>query len=183
MNTDRPDINVYIQLATLITVVLGLGLVVYELRLNHSVASASLLQSTIASTNQRLMSQVSDDPRSALYKAAVCPEQLTAEESVTLDSYYRTFVILWSTEWQVSGLLDVDRNAGIRGMVRQYFTTEPARRWLEHQLTLDMTPIARFPEVVSAVRSALDEPESGSHPLNSHKAILNADTLSCEFES
>ena len=148
--------SIYAQWATFVAVVIGLLLVIYELRQSANVANMTLYASTVDSGNQKHLASMGDDPRSALYKSAMCPDQLTGEELVTLDAYYRVTISGLSRERQISNTLNVERSHDIAvpNIISMNFSTEPGRLWLEAYLAKP-NPLSTTPETLELVQKTL----------------------------
>ena len=117
-------------------VVLGIAILIYELNQNKQLTNAQIAQADLSPLADRQALQVSDDPRSALFKVEFCPDELTGEEAVTLSAYYTSRVIGWFTLYAVSraGGFERDWQDVIRSDVRLRFSNAVSRRRLKEYL-------------------------------------------------
>ena len=78
----------WIQLATGIAVLIGLGLVIWELQQVKILARAQLTSDSAAINNSIHTAMLGEKAAATLAKACVNPEELTLHEAKILDSYY-----------------------------------------------------------------------------------------------
>jgi len=78
----------WIQVSTMIAVLAGLGLVVWELRQVREIAIAQQASDGFAIYSQRIQAMMGERPARAVAKACDEPKSLTTEDMVVLDFYY-----------------------------------------------------------------------------------------------
>ncbi len=85
----------WFQLMTNIAILIGLGLVVYELNQGKQLASAQFVIDDMARETSIQLAMMGEDPREALAKAALHPADLNERDVVALDAYYDSIVMGW----------------------------------------------------------------------------------------
>ena len=83
MNIDRA-----IQLATLVSVIVGVGLVIWELRQAHTLSRAQLTSDSLSSINSVYLTASGENLSAALETACLKREELTLKESIEINAYY-----------------------------------------------------------------------------------------------
>ena len=178
----KPEqINASAQILTFAAVVIGLALVVYELRQSARVADATMFNMTTDRVNNRLLARMGDDPRLAMYRASVCPERLSGEDLVALDVMYKLYIISLAHEAEVAETLALERDgqAPIHGIIGSYFDSDPAQRWLRNYLELE-SPLDSVPGLKDSIRAALAETDASQGTQYEAYAALAGKELSCD---
>ncbi|MEM7097589.1 MAG: hypothetical protein AAF541_04960 [Pseudomonadota bacterium] len=86
MNTDK--LNTSIQVFTLLAVVVGIALVVYELREARLMSQAQLSSEAFALHEQRYLTTAGEDLAQTLETACFNPSELTPKDAFILSDYY-----------------------------------------------------------------------------------------------
>lgn len=152
----RERIIEYVQIVTGIAVLIGLMLVVYELRQSRQIARAEISASTWSEINELGMRLLGETPQLTLRKACLAPSELT-EDDWFLASQFWSIQISRTDRLQLladSGGYDFDVEQATRNNVRYVFGTPAGRLWLEKLLE------GRFgfsPNTVAIVREVADE--------------------------
>lgn len=170
----------WLQITSNIAIILGLGIVIYELEQTRELSFTEGLASSGSVLTARTVSMMGEDPRQALLNAALYPDRVTELDVVALDALYLDvarswFLLAWSED--VDG---IDRNweGVIHSDVWYLFKTEPGGRWLK--LWLDgnaVNPNSVIQKVVSVGRQALanDPPNPINTVEGRYRAILPDD--------
>lgn len=90
---DSSKLNNWIQSITGIAVLLGIGLVVFELQQNREATISQLSSEGFQVVSQMNSSVLGDQPAEALAKACEKPDELTTAELVVLDHYYTDLIM------------------------------------------------------------------------------------------
>ena len=147
--------NNWFQIVSNVAIILGLGLVVYELNQSKRVANGQMIDATASRMNDQYLAMMGEDPRDALVKAALHPGDLDEKDAVTLDAFYSSIVLGWGNLYYTSGLLDVERRwrDGVQTQARMYFSSEPGRRWLRAWAADPVMGLTEIAELALAVVS------------------------------
>ena len=86
MNSDK--LNTWIQLVTGLAIVVGLGLVIWELKQGRDAAKSQLSSDGYLLISQTNVAMLGEDPAAVLAKACNSPDELTTSELILLDNYY-----------------------------------------------------------------------------------------------
>lgn len=86
MQTDK--LNLGVQVATFLSVILGLGLVVWELRQAETLTRLQLFTDATAMNITSDVAMLGENPIEAEFKACVDPASLTQQEILLLEIYY-----------------------------------------------------------------------------------------------
>ena len=123
----------WFQIISNVAIIFGLGLVVYELDQSKKVANGQMIDAFASRSNDRFLAMMGEDPRGALARVALHPNDLEEKDAVTLDAFYSTIVNSWGILYFTSELLDVDRHwrAAVQAQAPMHFSSEPGRRWLQ----------------------------------------------------
>jgi hypothetical protein len=92
---DLKGLNDWLQLVASVGVILGLGLVAYELRQQHNLARAEMGSDMFSAFQSWNQSAQSESILRVTVKAADRPDELTSEEHLLLDMYYWNTVIVF----------------------------------------------------------------------------------------
>ncbi len=151
MNHEK--INSVVQIATLVALVAGFILVTWELQQNKDLAYGQILTEELTRFHDRHLTIMSEDPREALIKASLRPDELTEKDLVTLHAYYSTMTLNWTSillTQRIGGLDRLPWEVTVANQTRMYFSSPIGRRWLEHWAKTN-----RFADP-GVVRAALD---------------------------
>lgn len=85
---DTQKITDWVQIATGVALLVGLGLVILEFRQSRNVAHAQLTSDGFAQYDQVLISQMGESPAMVLAKSCQNPQSLTDEELMVLDAFF-----------------------------------------------------------------------------------------------
>ena len=85
----------WFQIISNVAIIVGLGLVTYELNQSKQLASVQFINDDFDRLTNRQLAIISDDPREALAKAALHPNDLTERDVVSLDALYESVVLNW----------------------------------------------------------------------------------------
>jgi hypothetical protein len=159
----------WFQIISNVAIIVGLGLVVYELNQSKVVANGQMVDAFASRSNDLLLTMMGEDPREALAKAALHPEDLDEKDAVTLDAFYSSIAGGWGNLYFTSRLLDVDRRwrGGAQLQARMYFSSKPGRRWLEAWADLPMVPT----EISEIALAAVSE-KSDNYMRTTYKLLL-----------
>ena len=122
----------WFQIISNVAIIVGLGLVIYELNQSKQLASSQFVRDYNARETSILLAMMGEDPREALAKAALHPVDLTERDVVALDAYYMSIVMGWYNlqfSSQNAGF-DIPWREQVVASVQRQFSSEPARRWL-----------------------------------------------------
>ena len=85
-------LNDWLQLVAAIGVIVGLGMVAYELRQQHELAYAQLVSDSYNSNQSLLQSWQDEDNAAVFIKSIDSPESLTPEEQIVLQALFSEVV-------------------------------------------------------------------------------------------
>jgi hypothetical protein len=123
----------WFQIISNVAIIVGLGLVFYELNQSKQLALAQMYESYTSRTSDRQVASMGENPQEALAKAAFHPADLNEEDAVTLNAYYEHIIQNWIVVYSTSQILGTDR--GWRETVQfeapHFFSSNPGRRWLK----------------------------------------------------
>jgi hypothetical protein len=122
----------WFQIISNVAIIFGLGLVVYELNQSKQLASGQFIVDNLARATSIQLAMMGDDPREALAKAALHPDDLNERDVVALDAYYQSIVLGWFNSRYYSQFAGIDLpwQETVAATVQTNFSSEPARRWL-----------------------------------------------------
>jgi hypothetical protein len=165
----------WFQIISNIAIIIGLGLVIYELNQSKQFVRAQLANEHMSRMTDRNLASMGDDPREALAKAALRPSALNEVDAVTLDALYSDVVNGWGVLRFSSETIGADLawRSAVSGEARLYFSSDPGRRWLnawteEIAEKLGMTVFAQL--ALEAVRD-----ESVNHYRSTYELLLAKD--------
>ena len=123
----------WFQIISNVAIIVGLGLIVYELDQSKKVANGQMIDAAASRLDDQFLAMMGEDPRGALAKAALRPGDLDENDAVTLDAFYRSITTGWSYLHFTSELLGVDRHwrGAAQLQARVFFSSEPGLRWLQ----------------------------------------------------
>ena len=163
----------WFQIISNVAIIVGLGLVIYELNQSKQLAYAQYVHNDMARYTDRHVSLMADDPREALVKAALHPDELEEQHAVTLDAFYREVMLGWVNCVRTTQIADLgDRGCWnvIANEARFYFGTEPGRRWIE-SWGADWVGSAGYSRIVEVATNAAHE-EPVRHHGSLYKLLL-----------
>jgi hypothetical protein len=160
----------WFQIVSNVAIVIGLGLVVYELNQSKLVANGQMIDEHASRMSNRWHVMMGEDPRKALAKAALDPAELNEMDAVTLDAYYSDVVSGWANLYFTSGLLGVDRRwrQTVPLEARMVFSSTPGRRWLEALAARN--PVFPTPVMELALEAVRDQP--GNYFRSTYELLL-----------
>ena len=147
------NVKDWAQLISNLVLLVGIGLVIYELRLARDIAEAQITAEEVSRISALRVATFGETPHEALSRAARAPHLLTDADVVVLDAYYRAVILNWT------GVTATRRQIGMSGSLEQIvrnqtlstFTSEPGRAWLSHFLQSNMLS----PEIVRVAQETL----------------------------
>jgi hypothetical protein len=132
MSDSNHHLSSWLQVISNVAIVIGFGLVIYELNQSKQLAWAQFsLDDSLRRTSIQI-AKMGEDPREALATAALHPADLNERDVVALDAYYSAIAQGWTAyriRSRIAGI-DVPWRAIVADSVRQNFCSEPSRRWL-----------------------------------------------------
>ena len=165
----------WFQIISNVAIIVGLGLVVYELNQSKQLASAQFYNDSVARETSIMLAMMGEDPREALAKAALHPADLNERDAVALNAYYQSIVLGWFNirlSSQSAGF-DIPWQEGVAFSVRREFSSEPARRWLR-AWAAGMGDAPGGMELAEIVQKALQD-DSGNYPRSQYELLLAND--------
>ena len=148
----------WLQLLTNIAVVIGIGVLIYELNQTHLYNRSQVIAVDYQTLTDINLAMVGDNPAGAFAKSVTDPDQLTLEERFIVDTYLEAFLmeIMYVGHMYSIGVIenpfpDVSPR---KGLVRRYLSHRFGRDWWGRNQD-------RFPE---SVRSVVDEVLSAESP-------------------
>ncbi len=122
----------WFQIMSNVAIIIGLGLVIYELNQSKQLVVAQMAQDYVDRLADQKLALLGDDPRQAFARAALHPAELNASDAVALATFYEVLVLNWSVQHRTGEILGVDRGwkESMTGEIRHHFSTAPGRRWL-----------------------------------------------------
>ena len=126
----------WVQIITGLAVVVGIGLVIWELQQAREIARFEQFNTSFAQYSARVHTQMGENAASAVAKACDHPDDLTTEEMFVLDRYY-TDVLNNIREPLLANKLSDGLNANewevwAPGNFSVIFSTEYGRWWFEN---------------------------------------------------
>ena len=126
----------WVQAITNVSVIVGLVLILYELRQSHDLARSQLIDNSYVQAITNNLATMGESPSEALTRSFVCPEKLTANDVVNLHFYYLALLIDWNRSREPNGMgyfMDQDdpfATARMRVPMQIYLlNSEPGRSW------------------------------------------------------
>ena len=122
----------WLQIATNIGVIIGLGALVYEINQTDQHALANIAESNYHLTSANLNTQMGENPAAVIAKAMSNPIELTLEERLVLNAHYKQVVFeadLHRTMAAV-GIYDSDSwQQNVQGIALSNLAYPYAREW------------------------------------------------------
>jgi len=167
----------WFQIISNVAIIFGLGLVVYELNQSKQLAYVQFFNDSSGYRFDRQIAIMGEDPREALAKAALHPEDLSERDVVTLQALYRS-IIMDITAVRISNMeagLDRPWRLLAAEQTRRQFSTEPGRRWLRSWAeSLDVRDDFGQREIAEIAEQALqDDPRN--YPRSEYELLLAND--------
>ena len=125
----------WIQLVTGLAVVIGIGLVIWELKQAQQIAEAQIAFDSYALAVEINDAIFGENAADVLAKACEAPTSLTSGEWVILDSYYRNRISIGASPKLILELADLSgQTAEVfellqTGVLSEIFSTAPGRAW------------------------------------------------------
>ena len=91
MNTN--SLNLVVQLVTLVALIFGVALVVWELQQNREMVKAQLESDSYISRKERFLAGYGENPSEIFAKACDQPNELTRADLMTLSSYFNSILL------------------------------------------------------------------------------------------
>jgi len=135
-NMNSEKITIWIQIAASIAVLVGLALVVVELRQTHSLTRSELGSAGFDLLLERWRSNIGENFAEARTKACVAPEKLTDVELTELKHYYLSTHASINRQKILQELGDFDNYDWASTAVYEFgelFREQPARAWFESE--------------------------------------------------
>jgi hypothetical protein len=129
---DSQKISDWVQIVTGVAVLVGLGLVVWELSQSRDVAYAQLSSDGTDQYLQHAVPKMGENPATALAKACNDPHSLSDEELVVLDAYFTVIVAVPLRAYNItrrSGLYEAQWENLVRVMFPLILRSIPGRTW------------------------------------------------------
>ena len=163
----------WFQIISNVAIIVGLGLVAYELNQSKQLASGEFVRDNVARETSIRLAMMGEDPREALAKAALHPADLNERDVVTLDAYYETIIIGWFNLRLSSQIADIDApwRENIATSVQRHFSTEPGRRWLRAWVAAEGVDTMGDPELYAIAEKAL-QVDSLNFPRSQYELLL-----------
>ena len=151
MTVDKMDFSKianWVQITATVGVIIGVAVVVIELRQAKVLAEAEITAQFFAESAQNARAQMGENPAFILSKACLRPSEVTDEELFVLDGYF-------STQWALADRtyrLEMIAEFGLpwqdisRKTLQRVARLEHGRKWLAHHVSF-FNP--NFEEVVS----------------------------------
>jgi hypothetical protein len=123
----------WFQIISNVAIIVGLGLVIYELNQAKQLARAQFVIDNSGHLTNVRIATMGEDPRAALAKAALHPADLNESDAVALDAFYDSITLGWASLRMSSQIADLDApwQAVVADLARRHFGSEPGRRWLQ----------------------------------------------------
>ena len=121
----------WIQLATGVAVLIGLGLVIWELQQAREIAVAQQINNSMSQYSNQLQAMMGEESARSLAKACDEPDSLTTEDMIVLGYYYNEIVNRLRGQWELEANTDLavfDWRAW-SGNFDIIFATEYGRWW------------------------------------------------------
>ncbi len=134
MNSQR--LTNWIQILTGSAVLLGLGLVIWELRQSREVAIAQLTSEGYGIAMGRTISEMGENPGASLVKACEDPASLTSTELVVLNAFHKSLLNEVMRAFRIeqrSGLYEGTWKQIANGGFGGIFQTAAGRVWWEKE--------------------------------------------------
>jgi hypothetical protein len=132
--------NNWFQIVSNIAIIVGLGLVVYELNQSKTLAHVQFVNDDFARLTDLQMALIGEDPREAFAKASLNPNELTEQDVVALEALYQTVAMNMNNIVISSRRAGLDRpwRLAVSQQASRWFSSEPGRRWLRaYYATID----------------------------------------------
>ena len=154
---DSTRLNNIVQITTVIALVAGFAVVIWELQQGKDLAYAAILTDEITRFHDRSLALMGEDPREALAKASLEPDSLNEEDAVTLHGFYSTVTMNWAgirLTAQVGGIDRIPWETTVKSQVSTYMSSPAGRKWLKHWAK---NSELADPEVVRVALRAVEE--------------------------
>ena len=145
-NMRASKLNLYLQLFTALAVLIGLGLVIVELRQSHTLARVQLSHDGFAELIADQRSVLGENFSSTLANACRNTQDLSGSENWQLNAWYLTHInqIYRIKQIQVLGQFDYSWQAATTRLLSVILDTEHGRDWFKmHILDPDLQAMAK----------------------------------------
>ena len=149
----KSRLDAWIQIATTIAVIIGLGLVIFELRQTKELARLVVTQTSHDEIAMENIAILGENAASVLRKACIAPESLTDDEYFVLEHYFRikfVRVLRYKEQDDLAGFGNPWREEG-RLQLSLIMRFPQGKNWLRTMAWPD-------PEVQALLTSVLDGP-------------------------
>jgi len=127
------QIEVWVQIATSVAIILGLGLVIYELRLTRQIAFTEMTQEAMTEMSMRQTAMYGEEAAETLARACLTPDELSNADKVILEAVFTSqmqFALRLKLLEDVGGFNTV-WNTQLRGIVNIITGYPQGERWME----------------------------------------------------
>jgi hypothetical protein len=123
----------WFQIMSNVAIIIGLGLVIYELNQSKQLVWAQMAQVHSDRLVGQNLALLGDDPRQTWARAALQPAELSPSDAVALATFYEVLILNWTSMHRTGEILGVDRGwkEMVVGDIDKHFSTAPGRRWLK----------------------------------------------------
>jgi hypothetical protein len=172
MADDNTRLSNWFQIISNVAIIVGLGLVIYELNQSKQLAYASMVDQRTARMSARYLAMMGEDPRATLTRAALYPSELVEEDAATLEALYTDITLNWQNLCFTSRLLRIDRSCEpvIENEVRRFFSSAPGRIWLADWID-EMKGIPGMKGIAMIAEQTVS-PEMGNYFASRYRALL-----------
>jgi hypothetical protein len=169
----------WFQIMSNVAIIIGLGLVIYELNQSKQLVMAQMAQDHTDRMADQKLALLGDDPRRTLARAALLPAELNPSDAVALATYYEILVFDWTSQHRTGEILGVDRGwkEMVAGDIRQHLSTAPGRRWLKAWID-EASPGDRLTDMLKEIKEFARETtgdESGNYYRTQYELLLAKD--------
>ncbi len=146
----------YIQIATGVAVLLGLILVVYELRLAREIAQAQLTDQTFNNEFEDGRSRMGENLNEVIARACFEPESLSDADMIAMNAYYANLIMRTRRNQRLGEFFDeFDENVERSNNVALNALTGSKFGLIYFEQVLESSSYP--PEVIETLRAAYDE--------------------------
>ena len=155
-----------VQLITALAVVVGVVLVIYELRLTREMTYAQMVQDRLGNSIQEITNVYGENVADTLEKACYNPEAISGSDAIILESYFENK--LWEV-YRAYALVNIGKfdtesigSNSFENMAQAYVTRvlayESGRSYLKKHYAFSSEQAAPADPVVAYVRSIAKQP-------------------------
>jgi len=161
--------NNWFQIISNVAIIVGLGLVFYELNQGKPLALVQIASDHGSSLQQRHMTIMGENPQGAITKADLHPADLDAGDAAILGAFYTILSTSWINLHRSSEIFGMDRGWQnvVQADVRKWFTSKTGLRWLNEwvkraEKTSEFAEAYSFLEVVEFVEETIKVSPDGT---------------------